>query len=144
MGRFVALDSDTRSLEEVDRAYSRFGIEVLPASVRQILTNNIDLGKFDLVYSCGLYDYVQQSMAQRLTEALFQLVKPGGHLLLANFMPGIGDMGYMESFMDWELIYRDRGQALDMASKIPQAAISNIRIFPDETHHVIFLQLQMR
>jgi extracellular factor (EF) 3-hydroxypalmitic acid methyl ester biosynthesis protein len=143
-GRFVALDSDTQSLEEVNRCYARYGIEVKPASVRQILTDKVQLGEFDLVYSTGLYDYVQQSMAQRLTEALFHLVRPGGSLLLANFMPGIRDIGYMESFMEWELIYRTRHEMLDMSMKIPQPDISDIRIFAEENEHVIFLKITKR
>ena len=63
---------------------------------------------------------------------------------IANNVPGIRDVGYMESFMGWELIYRTRQEMMDMSMKIPQAAISDIRIFTEENQHVIFLQLTMR
>ncbi len=143
-GRFIALDSDTQSLEMVDSCYSRFGVEVAPVSIRQLLMQKAELGLFDLVYSTGLFDYVQQSMAQRLTEAMFHLLKPGGRLLVANFMPGIRDVGYMESFMAWPLIYRTRQEMLDISMKIPQADIRDIRIFTEENQHIIFLQITKR
>jgi hypothetical protein len=143
-GRFVALDSDTQSLEVVEKSYGRFGVEVLPASVRQILTQKIEFGKFDMVYSTGLFDYVQASMAQRLAEAMFGLLNPGGSLIIANFMPGIPDIGYMESYMAWQLIYRNRHEMLEMSMKIPEADIRDVRIFSDDNQHIIFLQITRR
>ena len=143
-GRFVALDSDTQSLEVVEKSYGRFGVEILPASVRQILTHKVEFGQFDLVYSTGLFDYVQQSMAQRLTECMFGLLKPGGRLVVANFLPGIPDVGYMESYMAWELIYRNRHEMLEMSMKIPEADIRDVRIFSDDNQHIIFLQITRR
>ena len=71
------------------------------------MTRHLDVGLFDLVYSTGLFDYLQQPVARRLVTNLFQLLNPGGRLLVANFLPGIRDVGYMEAFMDWRLVYRD-------------------------------------
>ena len=117
---------------------------MLPASVRQILTQKIEFGKFDMVYSTGLFDYVQASMAQRLAEAMFGLLNPGGSLIIANFMPGIPDIGYMESYMAWQLIYRNRHEMLEMSMKIPEADIRDVRIFSDDNQHIIFLQITRR
>ena len=36
------------------------------------------------------------------------MLKENGRLLIANFMPSNPDMGYMEAFMGWELLYRTR------------------------------------
>ena len=143
-GRFVALDSDASSLEEVDRAYSRYGIEVEPASIRQLLSRKSDLGLFDLVYTTGLFDYLQQSTAERLTSVMFDMLRPRGRLLVANFLPGIRDVGYMESFMDWKLIYRSRHEMLEISAGIPQADIRDIRIFTEENQNIIFLQISKR
>jgi extracellular factor (EF) 3-hydroxypalmitic acid methyl ester biosynthesis protein len=144
LGRFVALDQDTRSLEEVDRCYSCYGVEVIPATIRHLLTQKIQPGHFDLIYSMGLFDYVQQSVAQRLMWAMFQMLRPGGQILVANFLPGIRDVGYMESYMDWKLIFRTRQEMVDLSVLIAQADIRDIRIFTEENQNIIFLQVTKR
>jgi extracellular factor (EF) 3-hydroxypalmitic acid methyl ester biosynthesis protein len=141
LGRFVALDQDTRSLEEVDRCYSCYGVEVTPATIRSLLTQKTKLGEFDQVYSMGLFDYVQQPIAQRLVDIMFKMLRARGKLLVANFLPGIRDIGYMESYMDWKLIFRTRQEMMDLSILIPQADIHDIRIFTEENQNIIFLQV---
>jgi hypothetical protein len=144
LGRFVALDSDVGSLEEVERSYSCYGVEVVPASIRQLLSHKAVQGDFDLVYSTGLFDYLQASTAQRLTSTMFEMLRHRGRLLVANFLPGIDDIGYMESFMDWKLLYRTRHEMLEVSAGIPQADIRDIRIFTEENQNIIFLQITKR
>ncbi|HMF15757.1 MAG TPA: class I SAM-dependent methyltransferase [Gemmataceae bacterium] len=138
-GRYVALDSDQDSLAEVQRSYGRFGVEPVTASIRQLLTHRVELGQFDFVYATGLFDYLPLAAAQRLTGTMFQMLRPGGRLLVANFLPGILDVGYMESFMDWKLIYRNRGDMIRLADDIPQQQIRDIRIVAEENQNIIFL-----
>jgi extracellular factor (EF) 3-hydroxypalmitic acid methyl ester biosynthesis protein len=138
-GRYVALDSDRESLAEVQRSYGRFGVESVTASVRQLLTHRVDLGAFDFVYSTGLFDYLPLAAAQRLTSEMFQMLRPRGQLLVANFLPGILDVGYMESFMDWKLIYRDRSDMIQLADDIPQEQIRDIRVVAEDNQNIIFL-----
>lgn len=144
LGRLVALDSDTNSLDEVVRSYSHYHVEVIPASIRQLLARKVGLGDFDLVYTTGLFDYLQQTTAQRLTSAMFDLLRPKGRLVVANFLPGVRDIGYMESFMDWKLIYRTRHEMLEISTDIAQSEIRDIRIFTEENQNIIFLQITKR
>jgi hypothetical protein len=143
-GRFVALDSDLQSLEEVTRCYGRYGVETVPGSVRQLVTQKLDLGTFDFVYSTGLFDYLPLSSAKRLTWAMFQMLRPGGRLLVANFLPGILDVGYMECYMDWKLTYRARQDMLELSAEIPMTQIREIGIFSEENQNIIFLQISRR
>jgi len=141
VGRYVALDSDPASLKEIERSYGRFGVEPFLATIRQLLTQKVDLGLFDVVYSTGLFDYLQETTAQRLTWVMFQMLRPGGRLLVANFLPGIPDLGYMESYMDWKLVYRTRLEMMEIAAAIPQAQIRDLRIFAEENQNILFLQV---
>jgi hypothetical protein len=141
VGRYVALDSDPQSLEEVKRCYSSYGVEAIAGSVRQMLTQKLELGTFDLVYSTGLFDYLALGAGQQLTWAMFQMLRPRGRLLVANFLPGIPDVGYMESYMDWKLIYRNRKEMIALAEEIPQGQIRDIHIFAEENQNIIFLQV---
>jgi hypothetical protein len=67
ISRFVAQDADTTSLQEVETHYSHLGVETVHGSVRDILTRKLALGRFDFVYTAGLYDYLADNVARALT-----------------------------------------------------------------------------
>jgi len=70
--------------------------------------------------------------------------RPRGRLLVANFLPGVFDLGYMESYMAWPLIYRDRQEMLQLSLEIPQAEIRDIRLFAEDNQNIIFLEVTRR
>ena len=139
--RLVAIDSDDQSLAVVDRDYCRFGVQTIHANARELISGRLDVGMFDLIYTSGLCDYLSDSMCQRLAENLFNKLKPGGQLLLTNFAPQIEAIGYMEVFMDWNLIYRNRLQMMEMSARIPDRMIDKVTCFTEENHNVIFLSI---
>lgn len=141
LGRLVALDADPLSLAEVERAYGHLGVETVAANIRSLLTGKAQLGQFDLVYSLGLFDYLQAPVARRLVSMLFEMLRPGGQLIVANFLPGVRDVGYMEIFMDWRLIYRTRQDMVDLTAEIEEPAIREVRLFAEENHNIVFLEL---
>lgn len=120
--RLVAFDQDKRSLEVVQQDYGKYGVTTEEGSVRQLLSGKSRLGQFDLVYTAGLYDYFDDRIAVRVTRALFSHVKPGGRLLIANFVPSLRDVGYMECFMDWWLVYRSAADMNLLTGQIPVVA----------------------
>ena len=93
--RFVALDQDVESLALVAQEYAKFGIEPLYGTVIDLLAGRTDLGtpEFDFIYALGLYDYLSQPVACRLTRCMFDMLRPGGTLLFGNFLPDIRDAG---------------------------------------------------
>ncbi|MDG2219795.1 MAG: class I SAM-dependent methyltransferase [Rubripirellula sp.] len=143
-GRFVALDADPESLDEVEARYGQFGIQPIQADVRRMLTGRTDLGSFDLIYSTGLFDYLNDSIARRLTMNLFRDLRPGGRLVVANFLPEIRDVGYMEMFMDWHLVYRSRTDMLSLADAIDESELKEVRIQSEVNQNIIFLELTKR
>jgi hypothetical protein len=144
IGRWVALDSDAESLEEVERCYARYGVETVPGTVRQLLGRKVELGAFDFIYSTGLYDYLQQPLARRLTTRLFEMLNPGGRLVVANFLNGIDERGYMESYMDWQLVYRSHADMLDLAMAVDQEEVDDIRLRADDKRCILFLHISRR
>lgn len=137
----VAADQDERALSEVRRSCDGLPVTALRASVREVLTGKCDLGSFDLAYSAGLYDYLGRPVAARLTEVLFSMLRPGGRLLVANFLPDICDVGYMETYMDWRLIYRDEQAMQELAEGIDPAQIAQTRTFRESNDNIVFLEL---
>ncbi len=141
---FVALDQDEASLAVVACDYSRLGVEAIPGSVRKILSGKLNPGRFDFVYAAGLFDYLNASTAIALTRRMFEMTRPGGMTLIPNFLAGARDRGYMESFMDWHLIYRDHTDMQTLANALPSADVADCRIFDDPDDTITFLLVTKR
>ena len=110
-GRLVAFDQDEESCKTVKRDYAAYPVDVVCASVRKLLAGDESfLGKFDLIYSAGLFDYLTDPVAKKLVSVMAAMLKPGGKLLVGNFAPSSSGRGYMELFLDWNLIYRDAAE----------------------------------
>jgi hypothetical protein len=81
-------------------------------------------GAFDLVYACGLFDYLQLLTGVSLSRSLFSLVAPGGALYIGNMVPGNPSRWFMELHLDWFLVYREPSELLDLARMAaPEARI---------------------
>ncbi|QEG43012.1 class I SAM-dependent methyltransferase [Roseimaritima ulvae] len=142
--RFLAMDADAESLDVIAAEYGGYGVEPVAANVRRLLTGRLELGTFDLIYTTGLYDYLADSTARRLTANLFQALRPGGRLVVANFLPEIRDVGYMEMYMDWHLIYRSRGDMLTLADDLLQSSVEEIRVIAERNENVVIMELVKR
>ena len=136
---FVAVDQDEASLAVVDQDYSSLGIRAINGSVRQILNGTLNPGRFDLVYAAGLFDYLNAPVAAALTTKLFEMTRPGGTLLIPNFLEGAADTGYMESFMDWHLIYRNHSDMRSLAANLPRGEVATCEVFDDDDDTITFL-----
>jgi extracellular factor (EF) 3-hydroxypalmitic acid methyl ester biosynthesis protein len=108
--------------------------------------------EFDVIYSAGLYDYIKTYLIDHskgtiaLTRKLFNLIKPGGSLILGNFTKNNPrDVRFgMEYVYDWHLIYRDKQDMLDFARDIPEKEISDIQIVEEPLGINQFLKIEKR
>lgn len=142
--RFLVLDQDAESLALVQRCYGGMGVETTHASIGRLIASPHRSGSFDLVYSTGLYDYLPAPLAARLTAALFSLLRPGGRLVIGNFVPWIHDVGYMECYMDWRLIFRDGGTMQGLAASLPPSEVSTVRSYTLSNTDVMYLEVRRR
>jgi extracellular factor (EF) 3-hydroxypalmitic acid methyl ester biosynthesis protein len=140
-GEVVALDQDPLSCAEVARVHQGARVRVVNQGVRELLTGPLapSLGEFDLIYSAGLYDYLPDALATRLTRRLLQMLRPGGRLLIANFVPSGSGRGYMELFMDWTLVLRNEAQMRAIAQDSGAAQFSS---FMDPHRNVVYVEMQ--
>ncbi len=145
-GQFVALDQDPLSCAEVQRVHAGGRVQVVNEGVRELLSDNRverlcngqGLGQFDLIYSAGLYDYLPDALAERLTQRLLQMLAPGGRLLIANFVPGGSGRAYMELFMDWTLVLRTEARVRELAG---DAGALQVNTFMDPHRNVVYAEL---
>lgn len=146
VSRLVATDQDPVSLETVAAYRDTISpaIEVRNLSVRHFIAAKHGLGSFDLVYAAGLYDYLEERLAARLTRSLFGLLKSGGRLLVPNFRTGVREEAYMEAYMDWYLLYRSRAEIEAFAAEIPASAIARTAYFEDASGLIGYLEIERR
>ena len=138
---FFAFDQDADSLALVEDCYPARGIKTIQGSVKGILSGKATFKDMDLVYAAGLYDYLSERVAVRLTKQMFDMLAPGGRMLVANFAPNLRDIGYMETYMGWKLIYRTAEEMAALSVDIPTDAIEQQRVFADDHGNIVFLEV---
>lgn len=104
--RWVALDQDPLSIGSITRDFAGRRVDAIDGSLRGVLNDLYALGQFDFVYSAGLYDYLSRAVSIKLTRKCVKMLKPNGVFLFANFSDELSDDGYMETFMNWQLLLR--------------------------------------
>ena len=110
---FVNLvDIDANALAQVREEAAQRG---LSAQIRLIEANlirvalgrdSLPLAEQDLVYSIGLIDYFRDRVVVALMSAVYELLRPGGQLILGNFDVHNPDKAVMDHVLDWRLIHR--------------------------------------
>jgi extracellular factor (EF) 3-hydroxypalmitic acid methyl ester biosynthesis protein len=141
ISEFIALDQDGESLDVVEREQGELNVRVKRASVRRFVLSGDDLGDFDLVYSAGLYDYLDEKDAMAVTGAMFRSLRPGGRMLVANFTPDLRDIGCLEAIMDWHLTYRDEAALTTLAAGIPSERIAALSTTRDRFGNVVYMTI---
>ncbi|MFV1996643.1 MAG: class I SAM-dependent methyltransferase [Acidiferrobacterales bacterium] len=129
IGQFVALDHDKATLEVVNNEYGDLGLKSVLSSVSDIVKGRVNLGTFDLIYSAGLYDYLSLRFAQKLTRQLYNMLSPGGKLMLINIAPNYDEIGFLESYMNWAMIGRGKTELLEVASGLGSDERANLNVY---------------
>jgi len=141
IGEFVCLDQDQKCLEEINKKYGKLGVNIVNNNITDIIKGRTDLGKYNLIYSAGLYDYLSMRVAKKLTTYLYNLLLPGGKLVLFNVAPNYEEIGYFESFMKWSLIGRSEGQLLEVADELPSHEVASIISGDTDTHAFGYIEI---
>ncbi len=127
------LDQDVEALSEAAGAIAtvektrgeKANVTYLNESVRTMLrTPNLTekWGRFHFIYSMGLFDYLSTPVARAVAHKLFELLIPGGELLIGNYHVSNPTRTYMEYWMDWVLLYRTESEILSLVQDFPSTA----------------------
>jgi extracellular factor (EF) 3-hydroxypalmitic acid methyl ester biosynthesis protein len=157
----ILLDQDSAAHESAHRHLTRILLErhrgALPVtvhclhfSVRQLIRPQTDdeqrvvqqtLAGLDLIYSAGLYDYLPDPVAARLTQRLYGRLCPGGRLLVGNLVETPDSTWVMEYVLGWTLRYRTGESMLRLASGLSPLP-SETGIVRDATGQCVFLDIK--
>lgn len=108
------LDQDVSALRaaqhELMRLAARRGaaaprIRFVHKAMANVVKGGLD-GRYDVIYSAGLFDYFSDALARRAALRLHRLLDDGGELVIGNFRAVAQNRAFMELALDWELIYR--------------------------------------
>ncbi|HEX5935953.1 MAG TPA: class I SAM-dependent methyltransferase [Pseudorhizobium sp.] len=142
--RWIALDQDPLSIATISKQFQGTCIEPIDGSVRGLLGRKYQLGTFDLIYAAGLYDYLADKVAIRLTQVCMEMLKPGGVFLFANFSDEMADDGYMESYMNWELLQRSEDDMWRIARASAGEGIVDIDVWFGANRNIIYSTIRKR
>jgi hypothetical protein len=140
----TAADVDVESLNRVMKTYAGdCALECRQISVRNLVRNKhgLELG-FDLIYALGLFDYLTDTVAERLVPILWSLVAPEGKLMIANFTPETEDAAYLEAITDWWLHYRSPQRLKTLAARLEDHTIARQESFNDPYGQIAYLCLE--
>jgi extracellular factor (EF) 3-hydroxypalmitic acid methyl ester biosynthesis protein len=139
----VLFDHERQALDHAHRRLQRVGEDRFPQQVQLFprhdpidhLLHQRDLfedcGPFDLIFACGLFDYLSFRSAVRLCANLERALTEGGTLLAGNMVPENPGRWFMELHLDWPLTYRTRDQLLAFART--GAARARCELLEEET-----------
>jgi extracellular factor (EF) 3-hydroxypalmitic acid methyl ester biosynthesis protein len=142
--RVTAIDRDAASVALVAHEYGSCGVTACVGTVLDLLRRRHSESEFNLAYAAGLYDYLDTQVATALTAALFRTVAPGGRLLIANFTPEMRDAAYMETCMDWRLIYRDESQMEALLQRVASHEVMRLDQFRDPEGNITYMRVVRR
>jgi hypothetical protein len=141
LGRFLAIDQDPESVRVAANDWSGHGVEARCLSATEMIQCGDSVGRFHLVYALGLYDYLTSDTARLLTRHLFDLLLPGGALVVANFVPGGLEAGYMEAFMRWHLLYRTPEELRPVSELVPPAEVASCDVWLEDAGNIAYLRM---
>jgi hypothetical protein len=124
----LALDYAHRSAYPyIVRSNDRYRLNCLHISFTDVLRGTCGMDTLppqDLIYSVGLLDYLTDRRAASLVRRLYDLVAPGGLLIIGNMNETpLSNLWPMEFITDWSLYYRTDQQMLAWAEDLhPESA----------------------
>ncbi len=96
-------------------------VQYIRESVRRLLLERQlgkVLGQRDLIYSAGLFDYLNGRTFSALLAALYDALAPSGRLLVGNVAAHNPSRWFMEYTLDWFLIHRSREELLECGNRL--------------------------
>lgn len=131
---FTLLDQDRCALFEaaelidhIEKSLNKkINVDYLNESVRTMLSTpqlKNKWGQFNFIYSMGLFDYLTPPVAKSVLKKLFDLLSPGGEMIVGNFHVSNPSKYYMEYWCDWVLYYRTEEEFRNLLGDIPSAKV---------------------
>jgi extracellular factor (EF) 3-hydroxypalmitic acid methyl ester biosynthesis protein len=127
------IDQEERAICHCERALAPLAartwtrIQFVRESLRTLLSAGRlphTLGPRELIYSAGLFDYLDDRRFRHILTGLAEAAVPGGQVVIGNMAAGQRDRAVMEYFAEWFLLYRTRDELLALARGLGTAEVA--------------------
>lgn len=111
-------------------------------SVRTLLRTRdlaAKVGRFDFIYTMGMFDYLTPPVARALMAKLYDLLQPGGAMVVGNYHASNPSRYYMAYWLDWILYYRTEAEMLELTAPLSGAKTT---ITFDDSGAQMFLKVE--
>jgi extracellular factor (EF) 3-hydroxypalmitic acid methyl ester biosynthesis protein len=134
-----AIRAATRGLLDAAGPERAPQVRAWPQAIRSLFRQNPPplSDPHDVIYSIGLYDYLQETTARRLTEQLWRGLKPGGLLAIGNFNDEHPMHHFIEVALDWRLVYRNPRDLLALTSTLEGVQTAEVQTDPHGCLHLL-------
>ena len=136
---FDCYDFDSRAIEYARQLLNNhkninfFQKNAIRLALKKDIKKEIQEG-YDLIYSAGLFDYLDERVAIRLLANLKKLLKKNGVMIVSNVRDKYSNCsaGWMEWVAEWYLIYRTESEFKRIFSNAG-FSLENLRIVPQQS-----------
>jgi SAM-dependent methyltransferase len=97
--------------------------------------------KFDLVWSAGLFDYLNDDAFAATVRRLLTMVKPGGRIIIGNFNTVNPTRPFMELVTEWYLIHRSAQDLIRLATEAG-APVNQVSVLSEAEQVNLFLEIR--
>jgi SAM-dependent methyltransferase len=115
-----ALNEAAGSINDLQKKFNKkLDVEFIIESVRTLLMSPKFVettGQFHFIYSMGLFDYLTPPTARAVFSKLYEMLMPGGEIVIGNYHVSNPDKWYMEYWHDWVLYYRAEADMLGIVA----------------------------
>jgi len=119
-----AFDDIKNRLNKIDRQNKRylnirFNNENFLFLIKEKNVLNI-FEEYDLIYSAGLFDYLNERLAKKLIASMFRLLDQDGTLCITNVKKDPDYQPYYTMLGEWKLIHRSADEVLALREEIKE------------------------
>ncbi len=141
-------DLDREALEHAQTRIMRISgernvkpnVNYINASVRTFLSAQTSAPtSYDLIYSAGLFDYLDNPTSTALIRKFYSMLNPGGKLIVGNFTKDNMTKAFLHLVVKWSLVHKTKEEILEWASSIKDCSK---KIEVDDNNILAFLVLE--
>jgi extracellular factor (EF) 3-hydroxypalmitic acid methyl ester biosynthesis protein len=93
------------------------GVDIIHGRISDIGSHLIDHSTYDAIVSAGMYDYLEPTIAIRMTRHLAMLLKDGGRLYVTNYHKNDPSRLPKVWGSKWHLVFRDEEDMREIATR---------------------------
>jgi SAM-dependent methyltransferase len=142
------IDFDKRALDfsmkELEPKVPKANIIPLNTDVRQLINKkglkDGETGKYDLIYSIGLFDYLPDNILTRLIENMVALLEDGGLFIFAHKDCSVYDPRISDWFCDWNYYCRTQ-KAFEQIMKKLGISRQNVNFSREKDGYIFFAKI---